>query len=275
MQHLACKIRTLRKNKNLTQQQLADALSVSAQTVSKWETDLSVPDISLLPVIARYFGITIDDLFDYRLEALNYKERFVRFMVDNGMLRLGRFELQSGRVSPYHIHSGYYRAGRQIAKLGEFYAECIREHVLENHRLVGNTRREIPLVIAASMTLYSKYGVETGYCVDYTLPHDDGAGEMTLITDTFTSGNTLRGALAQIKAYTGKYPTDIVVSVDRMEKGIDSPVSARHAIEREFGVRIHSIVTLEDIIRAMENGVIAEAGVLGEIKAYRERYMGE
>ena len=275
MQHLACKIRTLRKNKNLTQQQLADALSVSAQTVSKWETDLSVPDISLLPVIARYFGITIDDLFDYRLEALSYKERFVRFMVDNGMLRLGRFELQSGRVSPYHIHSGYYRAGQQIAKLSEFYAECIREHMLEGHCLIGNSRREIPLVIATGMTLYSKYGIDASYCVDDTLPYDRDAGEMVLITDTFTSGNTLRGALEHIKAYAGKYPTDIVVSVDRMERGIDSPISARHAIEREFGVRIHSIVTLEDIIRAMEHGVIAEAGMLGEIKAYRERYMGE
>ncbi|MBQ9151224.1 MAG: helix-turn-helix domain-containing protein, partial [Clostridia bacterium] len=93
------KIRSLRKNKNITQTQLAEALSVSSQSVSKWENHVSVPDISVLPVIARYFGITMDDLFSYRLDALNYKERFIRFMMDNGMLRFGEYPLKSGRVS--------------------------------------------------------------------------------------------------------------------------------------------------------------------------------
>ena len=68
------KIRLLRKNKNITQIQLAEALSVSAQSVSKWETHLSSPDISVLPLIARYFGVTMDELFNYRLDVLNYKE---------------------------------------------------------------------------------------------------------------------------------------------------------------------------------------------------------
>ena len=94
------KIRSLRKNKNITQTQLAEVLSVSAQSVSKWENHLSVPDISVLPVIARYFGITMDDLFSYRLDALTYKERFIRFMVDNGMLRFEDRPLSNGRVSP-------------------------------------------------------------------------------------------------------------------------------------------------------------------------------
>ena len=65
------KIKRLRKNKNVTQTQLAEALSVSPQSVSKWETHLSAPDISLLPVIARYFGITMDELkeqYDAALE---------------------------------------------------------------------------------------------------------------------------------------------------------------------------------------------------------------
>ena len=55
------KIRMLRKNKNITQTQLAEVLSVSSQSVSKWENHLSVPDITVLPVIARYFGITMDE----------------------------------------------------------------------------------------------------------------------------------------------------------------------------------------------------------------------
>lgn len=72
MQQISKKIKVLRKSKGVTQEQLAEVLSVSPQSVSKWENNLSAPDISLLPIIARYFGITMDELFGYRLDALNY-----------------------------------------------------------------------------------------------------------------------------------------------------------------------------------------------------------
>ncbi|MBQ8409564.1 MAG: helix-turn-helix domain-containing protein [Clostridia bacterium] len=268
------KIRNLRKNKNVTQAQLADALAVSSQSVSKWENDLSAPDISVLPAIARYFGITMDELFNYRLDALNYKERFVRFMVDNGMLRFGEFQLKSGRVSPYLIHSGYYRTGSQISKLGEFYAECIREHAIEANRLVGNTNRVIPLIIATSMTLYGKYGFDTDYSIDYSLKSSQTTREMTLITDTFTSGATIRDMLEKVRTTAGKYPKEIVVCVDRMERSDHSSFSAKHEIEQCYGVRIHSIVTLDDIICSIENGVIAAGEYLELLKEYKETYRG-
>ncbi|MBQ8497842.1 MAG: helix-turn-helix domain-containing protein [Clostridia bacterium] len=269
------KIRSLRKNKNITQAELSEALSVSAQSVSKWENHLSVPDISMLPLIARYFGITMDELFSYRLDALNYKERFIRFMLDNGMLRFGEFRLKSGRTSPYLIHSGYYRLGSQMAKLGEFYAECIREHGIETNCLVGINDRETPLVIAASMTLFGKYGLESEYCINYDFKQDlSSEKDMTLITDTFTSGRTLRSALEQIKTKTGKYPSNIIVCVDRKEQSQHSHFSAKHEIEQHYGVRIHSIVDAEDIIHALEKGVISEKNALEKMKAYMTQYQG-
>ena len=82
MQQLGEKIKMLRKNKGMTQEQLSEVLAVSSQTISKWENNISAPDISLLPVIARYFGITMDELFGYRLEALSYKERFIKFILE-------------------------------------------------------------------------------------------------------------------------------------------------------------------------------------------------
>lgn len=269
------KIRSLRKNKNLTQAELADALAVTAQSVSKWENGVSAPDISLLPSVARYFGITMDELFNYRLDALNYKERFVRFMVDNGMLRFGEFELKSERVSPYLIHSGYYRCGSQISKLGEFYAECIKEHSIENNRLVGHTNRVIPLIIATSMTLYAKYGYDTDYSIDYTLKNSNvTARDMTLITDTFTSGATIRDMLEKVKTAAGKYPSHIVVCVDRMERSDHSSFSAKHEIENSYGVKIHSVVTLDDIISSIERGVIPSGEYLERLKEYKETYRG-
>lgn len=59
---LANKIKALRKDANLSQEQLANICQVSVQAVSKWECCLSYPDIELLPVIARAFNVSIDSL---------------------------------------------------------------------------------------------------------------------------------------------------------------------------------------------------------------------
>lgn len=62
------KIKSLRKKAGMTQEQLADRLGVSGQSVSKWENEISMPDISLLPFIAECFGVSIDELFDLTVE---------------------------------------------------------------------------------------------------------------------------------------------------------------------------------------------------------------
>ena len=64
-------IKALRKGRNLTQEQLAERLNVSSQAVSKWETDCSYPDITLLPIIASYFEISIDALIGYDLSKIS------------------------------------------------------------------------------------------------------------------------------------------------------------------------------------------------------------
>ena len=270
------KIRMLRKNKGITQQQLAEELAISAQSVSKWENHVSVPDISLLPVIARYFGITMDELFNYRLDALNYKERFIRFMVNNGMLRFGEFTLKSGRISPYLIHSGYNLLGSQISKLGEFYAECIREHSIEANCLVGIDDREIPLVIATSTTLFYKYGIDSAFCVDKNIENSAYlTNEITLITDAFSTGTSLCNAFENIRAKTGKIPSEVVVCVDRMESSEHSSLSAKNLIQKRYGIEIHPIVNVDDIINAVESGVITAGEYYEKLKDYVRRYKGE
>ena len=59
---------------------------------------------------------------------LNYKQRFIKFMVENEVLLFGDFTLKSGRKAPYFINAGKYRTGTQIAQLGEYYAECYLAH---------------------------------------------------------------------------------------------------------------------------------------------------
>ena len=63
-------LRRLRLQKNLTQEQLANILGVSVQSVSRWECGNTLPDVMLLPIIARLYGVTVDDL--YRADAKGY-----------------------------------------------------------------------------------------------------------------------------------------------------------------------------------------------------------
>ena len=62
-------IKNLRKQKRLTQEQLAESFGVSWQAISKWETHTSFPDITLLPIIADYFGVSIDFLLGHDISA--------------------------------------------------------------------------------------------------------------------------------------------------------------------------------------------------------------
>lgn len=66
---LGNKIRELRLNKSVTQEELAKQMRVSTQCVSKWENNITMPDIQLLPELSVYFGVSIDELFDLTEEA--------------------------------------------------------------------------------------------------------------------------------------------------------------------------------------------------------------
>ena len=53
---------------------------------------------------------------------MTYKESFIKFMVDCGVLTFGQFTLKSGRIAPYFINCGTYKTGAQIARLGDYFA---------------------------------------------------------------------------------------------------------------------------------------------------------
>ncbi len=75
--NLGLKIKQLRKEHKLTQEMLAGALDVTPQAVSKWEMNLTYPDITLIPVIANYFEVSLDTLFDFDPSKKNEKIRAI------------------------------------------------------------------------------------------------------------------------------------------------------------------------------------------------------
>lgn len=87
--NLADKLKSLRKEKNISQEKLAQYLNVSYQAVSKWENSTTYPDISLLPEIARFFGITIDELL--QAEQIDEEQMYHEYEAKTADLqRIGR-----------------------------------------------------------------------------------------------------------------------------------------------------------------------------------------
>ena len=64
------KIKELRKQRGITQEQLASSIGISFQAVSKWENNIALPDITLAPILASYFGVSMDELFDFSLKEI-------------------------------------------------------------------------------------------------------------------------------------------------------------------------------------------------------------
>ena len=62
--NIGTKIRELRKQRGITQRELAEYVRVSVQAVSKWESNSTLPDITLLPMLADFFCVTNNDLFE-------------------------------------------------------------------------------------------------------------------------------------------------------------------------------------------------------------------
>lgn len=214
---------------------------------------------------------------------MTYKESFIQFMVECGVLTFGEFTLKSGRIAPYFINCGNYKTGRQLAKLGEYYAECIHDNNIPVETLFGPAYKGIPLAVSTVTALYNKFGIDISYCFDRKEVKDHGEGGMfvgkvlkdnekvIIIDDVMTSGKALRESLPKLKSAADVDVTGMVITVDRMEKGTGE-LSAVQEVKQEFGITVYPIVTMQDIIDAIKNGIVDGKEYLDKMLAYREQY---
>lgn len=213
-----------------------------------------------------------------------YKKEFIRFMIESGVLCFGDFTLKSGRKAPYFVNTGKYRTGRQIAKLGEYYAAAYVEHGIEADVLFGPAYKGIPLSVATGIALANNHNTDLGFCFDRKEVKDHGEGGMfvgaqlkdgdrvVIIEDVMTSGKALREVLPKIKGAADVKVEAVILSVDRMEKSLESGKSAVQDIYDEFGIKAYAIVTIKDIIEAIETGVVAGKEYLSKMKEYLATY---
>lgn len=199
----------------------------------------------------------------YRMEQ--YKQEFIEFMVDCGVLKFGDFVTKSGRKTPFFINTGYYRTGEQLRKLGEFYAKAIKkEFGLDFDILFGPAYKGIPLTVATSMAISEHYDKEVGYCSNRKEIKDHGdkgillgspindGDRILIIEDVTTAGTSINETLPIIKSQGDVKVLGLIVSVDRMERG-QGEVSALEEIKQTYGMLTSSIVTMEEVVDHLYN----------------------
>ena len=223
---------------------------------------------------------------------MGYKEEFIEFMVESGVLTFGDFVTKSGRQTPYFINTGNYKMGAQAARLGDYYAACIQERAPEGLScLFGPAYKGIPLAVTAAASLYRNYGRDVPYCFNRKEAKDHGEGgslvgyqlqdgdTVAIIEDVVTAGTALRETLALFDAL-GKRVTvsHLFVSVDRMERG-QGEKAALQEIQEEYGIQVCPLVTIRDIVahlhgREIGGTVVLDDGRKAAIEGYLARYGG-
>ena len=207
------------------------------------------------------------------------KTRFIRLALDCEVLRFGEFKLKSGRLSPYFFNAGLFNSGRALAELGACYAQAIVERQLDYDVLFGPAYKGIPLVAAIAVALATQHNVDKPWAFNRkeAKAHGEGgsivgaalSGRVLIVDDVITAGTAIREAVDIIQAAGGR-PSDVMIALDRQEKG-RGELSAIQEVQRDFGIGVHSIITLADLISYLE----AEAGMqpqLDAMRAYREQY---
>lgn len=136
---IGTKIRELRRRDNVTQEKLAEALNVSFQSVSRWENDMTYPDISLIPVIARYFQVTTDELFDLANEEVQkskalYEEEYHRLLKDGALEKCRELMAEARKEFPRD-----YRMMMNLAEVMALYEEGTKTRQAEyaNKKFAG------------------------------------------------------------------------------------------------------------------------------------------
>lgn len=220
---------------------------------------------------------------------MTYKEEFITLMVKSGVLTFGDFVTKSGRKTPYFINTGNYKTGEQAAKLGDYYAACIQEHLGgQVDTLFGPAYKGIPLAVEAAISLYRNFGVNVNYCFNRKEAKDHGEGgtmvgcklkdgdRVVITEDVITAGTAMRECLPILQNAAKVKIAGLVVSVDRMERGTGEK-SAIQQISEEYGIPTFPIVTVRDIMaflhnREIDGKVYIDDAMLEKMEDYLREY---
>jgi orotate phosphoribosyltransferase len=209
----------------------------------------------------------------------DYQKEFIEFALEKQVLKFGEFTLKSGRTSPYFFNAGLFNTGRDLARLGRFYAAALADSGIEFDVLFGPAYKGIPIATTTAVALADHHNIDTPYCFNRKEKKDHGEGgslvgselngKIMLVDDVITAGTAIRESM-EIIQQNGADLSGVLIALDRQEKG-KGELSAIQEVERDFGTKVISIVTLGDLVEYLkQNPDYAE--YLPKVEEYRASY---
>lgn len=203
-----------------------------------------------------------------------YQRDFLDFSVAQGALKFGEFTLKSGRNSPYFFNAGEFCSGRALWRLGEYYAQAIVESGIDIDCLFGPAYKGIPLVSATAIAMANKFDRDIPYVFNRKEAKDHGeggllvgaplAGNVAIVDDVITAGTAIREVMGLFETPEARV-AGIIVVIDRLERG-QGDLSAIQEVQRDFGVKVVSLINLDHIVEYLEE----KGNYLTEVKQIRD-----
>ena len=220
-----------------------------------------------------------------------YKQEFIEFMVESDVLKFGEFTLKSGRKSPFFMNAGAYVTGSQLMRLGEYYARAIHEAYGDDFDvLFGPAYKGIPISVVTAVAFHNLYGKEVRYCSDRKEEKDHGADKgsflgsklkdgdrVVMIEDVTTSGKSMEETVPKVRGAADVTIVGLMVSLNRMEKGLGGEKSALEEIREKYGFETNAIVTMEEVVehlynRTCQGRVVIDDTIKAAIDDYYKQY---
>ena len=209
----------------------------------------------------------------------SYQREFIEFALSKQVLKFGEFTLKSGRKSPYFFNAGLFNSGRDLARLGRFYAAALVDAGIEYDVLFGPAYKGIPIASATAVQLAEIHDQDVPWCFNRKEAKDHGEGgnlvgsplkgRIMLVDDVITAGTAIRESMDIIKA-NGADLAGVLIALDRQEKG-KGELSAIQEVERDYQAKVIAIIQMGDLIRYLEEQP-EMAEQLAAMRAYRAQY---
>lgn len=209
----------------------------------------------------------------------DYQKEFIEFAIEKQVLKFGEFTLKSGRISPYFFNAGLFNTGRDLARLGRFYAAALQDAGITYDLLFGPAYKGIPIATTTAVALSNDYDVDVPYCFNRkeAKTHGEGgslvgselAGKIMLVDDVITAGTAIRESMDIIQAHNAEL-AGVLIALDRQEKG-KAALSAIQEVERDYSATVIAIVQLSDVVNYLQDKPEMQIH-LKAVNAYRETY---
>jgi len=226
--------------------------------------------------LANCSGILEDENFLITWSPMSTAQQFLQLAIRKNVLKLGKFTLKSGRVSPYFFNAGLFDDGYSLQLLGDYFAQTIEQSKIQFDVLFGPAYKGIPLVTAIAIAYQQRYqkNIPVVFNRKEVKDHGEGGqlmgaplkGRVLIVDDVVSAGTSVRQSIDLIKA-AGAEAIGIAVALDRQEKG-DTQQSAMQELSERYQLATVAIACLDDLLALLPDDNPARE----QVALYRKQY---